>query len=349
MREERLDGTAAADDASALIAADVGGTHARLAWIEPADDASAFAIRAYREYVCAEFPSLAAIVVAFRAETGAPAQRVALAIAGYVVDGAVVNVSLPWSVSIAALRDAIGARELAVVNDFEAAAHAIGRVGAADATRLCGPERSRGGAELVVGPGTGLGAALRVPQDGRTLVLATEAGQATLAPETDLEFELLRELRRSEPRVLIEHVLSGGGLARLDAAIRVVRGAPAAARTPAEISAAALDGGDAIAAEAVETFCGWLGAVLGDLVLLYGAQGGVHLAGGVLPRIRPLLARSRFVERFLAKGAMRAALERTPVRLVDHAQLGVVGAASWYFDRGRAAGARSLSFDAAQA
>jgi glucokinase len=30
---------------------------------------------------------------------------------------------------------------------------------------------------------------------------------------------------------------------------------------------------------------------------------------------------------------MHAALLRTPVRLVEHAQLGVIGAASWYFAR----------------
>ena len=35
----------------------------------------------------------------------------------------------------------------------------------------------------------------------------------------------------------------------------------------------------------------------------------------------------------LAAQTMREALARTPVRLVDHAQLGVIGAASWYFAR----------------
>jgi len=88
-----------------------------------------------------------------------------------------------------------------------------------------------------------------------------------------------------------------------------------------------------LAVETVEVFCGWFGSVLGDLALLYGAQGGIYLAGGVLPQIKDLLLRSAFVERFLDKGAMREALTRTPVRLIDHAQLGVIGAASWYLSR----------------
>jgi glucokinase len=38
------------------------------------------------------------------------------------------------------------------------------------------------------------------------------------------------------------------------------------------------------------------------------------------------------VPRFLNKGSMREALERIPVKLVEHGQLGVVGAARWYLD-----------------
>jgi len=70
-------------------------------------------------------------------------------------------------------------------------------------------------------------------------------------------------------------------------------------------------------------------------VLTYGAQGGVFLAGGILPQVREFLVRSDFVERFRDKGAMRAVLERVPVNLIEHGQLGVLGAAGWYLDRRR--------------
>ena len=82
-------------------------------------------------------------------------------------------------------------------------------------------------------------------------------------------------------------------------------------------------------------FCGLLGSTVGDMALLYGAQGGVYLAGGILPQIREFLLQSTFVERFLNKGPMREALERIPVKLVEHGQLGVIGAANWYLDRTR--------------
>jgi glucokinase len=67
------------------------------------------------------------------------------------------------------------------------------------------------------------------------------------------------------------------------------------------------------------------------------ASGGVYLAGGVLPQIRHLLQRSRFVDRFLDKGGMREFLSRVPVRLIEHGRHGVLGAARWYLD-GRLSG-----------
>src|SRR5690606_40877115 len=39
-----------------------------------------------------------------------------------------------------------------------------------------------------------------------------------------------------------------------------------------------------------------------------------------------------FVERFLNKGPMGKALQSIPVKLVEHGQLGVIGAASWYLE-----------------
>lgn len=329
-------GELARASAASLIAADVGGTHARVALLEAgAGGADDFAILQYRKYTCADYPSLAAIIDEFRTSVGGgEIDRIALALAGYVIDDEVVNVNLPWNVSVSELRRALGVGELAIVNDFEAVAYAIAHVDASSAVLLSGPAQAAlPGPMLVVGPGTGLGAALRIPHAPRPVILATEAGQATLAPQTDLEVEIIRALCKQNPRVQIEHVLSGTGLANLYRVLAALRDTPAPQRTPAEITAAALAESDAIASETVAVFCGWLGGVLGDLALLYGAQGGIYLAGGVLPQMKTLLAQSAFVERFLDKGMMRQVLARTPVRLIEHAQLGVIGAASWYLDR----------------
>ena len=123
---------------------------------------------------------------------------------------------------------------------------------------------------------------------------------------------------------------AGPGLVRLHHALADVRGVHATCDTPGAISAAAQSGDDALARDTLHLFCALLGSAIGDMALLYGAHGGVYLAGGVLPQIREFLPRSAFVPRFLDKGPMRGALERIPVTLVEHGQLGVIGAAGWY-------------------
>jgi glucokinase len=133
--------------------------------------------------------------------------------------------------------------------------------------------------------------------------------------------------------VSVEQVLSGPGLVNLHGALCELDRAGPAWSSPAEITRAALESGDARARDALDVFCGVAGSVLGNLVLLYGAQGGAYLAGGILPQMKPYLLHSRFVERFLDKGAMRPVLERVPVWLIEHGELGVLGAASWFLER----------------
>ena len=123
-------------------------------------------------------------------------------------------------------------------------------------------------------------------------------------------------------------MLSGPGLANLYAAIGSLRGVAPKLLSPSQVTQAAIEDKDTIALESLRVFCGWLGSFVGNLVLLYGAQGGVYLAGGILPQIREFLLQSDFVSRFRDKGQMRPMLERVPVNLIDHGQLGVLGAAA---------------------
>ncbi len=41
-----------------------------------------------------------------------------------------------------------------------------------------------------------------------------------------------------------------------------------------------------LSSQTLEVFCDFLGSIVGDLVMMYGAQGGVYLAGGILPQLR---------------------------------------------------------------
>lgn len=318
-----------------FLAADVGGTHARLGLVVADADRRSPSLLAYRKYSCAEWPGLAAIVKDFLArEAPSSLRHCVLAIAGYVIDGRVINQNLTWPVSVPDLRAALPLDEVLLVNDFAALARAVQELDADAGSVLT---RARAGDDraprLVVGPGTGLGAAVLIPQSPRPLVMATEAGQAALAPRTALERDILALLARGDRHVSTETALSGPGILNLYRALASLRAVTPLHETPEQVAASALGAHDALARETLHVFCALLGSFVGDLTMLYGAGGGVCLAGGVLAHLRDFLPRSRFVERFLDKGGMRAFLERVPVRLLDHGRLGVLGAAGWYLDR----------------
>lgn len=316
-----------------FIAADVGGTNARVGLIRAGSNGH-ITVLAYRKYPCGEYPSLTSILAEFVASNSACAgiDRMAIASAGVVLDEEVINSNLPWRISLPEMRRELHLRELQVINDFEAAAHAAQCMGSDD-TRLLTPGvgTAAPGPVLVVGPGTGLGAAVRIPHSSGTVVLPTEAGLTAFAPGTPREIEVLRWMQQRARHVSTEQLVSGPGLVNLYEAICAIDGVTPDLRAPAAISEAARRG-DETARDAVLAFCALLGSVIGDLAVIASAKA-VFIAGGILPQIADFLPYSDFHARLIDKGAMRAVLERVPVRLIENERLGVIGAASWYLQR----------------
>jgi len=325
-----------------FLAADVGGTHVRVGLVvAAAGGACPVRVAHYRVYRGAEWADLAAVLENFIGElAGAglagdfPVKHCVVACAGYVVDDdRVVSENLPWPVSVRDTRGRLGIARLEIINDFAAVAWGTQSVSPSEAhTVIDAPPPAAGGPVLVMGPGTGLGSAVLLPETGAqaAYVLRTEAGHAALAPGNARERAILEVLARDRDYVAIEDALSGPGLLNLYRAICELEQRPALLATPSAITqAASAAASDNDAAEAVQVFCGLLGSFVGDLVLLYGASGGAYLAGGILSQILPLLQASTFAERFFNKGVMRAYLQQVPVRLIEHGQLGVIGAALW--------------------
>src|SRR5690606_22535304 len=277
-----------------FIAADVGGTHVRIGLVRASGDpAHPVEVLSYRKYVCARYPGLAEIIEDFVSGLDVAVGEGAIASAGYPLeDGSLITVNLPWRVSLEEIRARLGFRAFRLVNDFEAVAHAAAYVDASEVLQLTGPDTAPRGPTLVVGPGTGLGAAVWIPTANGPVVLATEAGQAALTTGTELEMALLRQMLGQRSHVAVEHALSGPGLMNLHAALCALHGTTSDYASPDAITAAALDGSDARAHESLGAFCGLLGSTVGDMALLYGVQGGIYLAGGILPQIREFVLQS---------------------------------------------------------
>ena len=311
-----------------LIAADVGGTHARVALVDEAGDRAR--LDRYQRYACADFPSLAALLAHYVASLDLAATvDAAVAIAGVLDGDRLINTNLPWPVSPSQTRRDAGLRELHLINDFEALAYAVPAIDPSGGRLLSGPERpSLDGPIVLIGPGTGLGAAVCFPGPP-VRVLPTEAGHVSLAVGTPRELAILERLLRRWPHVDAERALSGPGLVNIYQALCAIDGADALHDSPAAIVAAAQAGADALAGEALHTFCALLGSFAGDLATSFGARE-VYVAGGVAERIGDFLGDGTFQSRFLNKGALRDRVARVTVRLVDHGSLGVAGAAQWH-------------------
>ena len=84
---------------------------------------------------------------------------------------------------------------------------------------------------------------------------------------------------------------------------------------------------DPLCAAAIGRFCAMLGTVAGNLALTLGAEGGVYLAGGIVPRLGERFDRSDFRARFEAKGRMAAYLARIPTFVITHSEPALVGLA----------------------
>lgn len=325
--------------AQPFLAADVGGTHARIALVRASDvRGHGVEVLAYRKSACSEHSTLDHLLQAFiDAEAGGPVRGCVLACAGHVVGDDVMHDNLAWPISLSRLRATLALDELVVLNDFEALGYALADARHWDARLLCGPDVHRSGPTLVVGPGTGLGAAVHVSTSAGAFVIATEAGQVDFAPQTVREREVLARLAPDGTYVPCERILSGPGLLTLYRTLCALNGTPPTLADPEAVGAAARAYADRQAMEAVDLFCASLGGFVGNLAMTFMAGGGVYLAGGFLSSMFDLLHRSDFAARFLHGRSVRAFLERIPVRVVEHGQNGVLGAARFYLDRHRPA------------
>ena len=233
-----------------------------------------------------------------------------------------------WGFAEKAIEKTCGFAIARLINDFTAQALSIDRLAAHD-TRLIGP-RVRGRADataVIMGPGTGFGAAALV-RDGRNrAVLTGEGGHSAFAPEDEVEVEIVRRLMERYGQVSVERVLSGPGLLNLYQTLAAMAGKPAVLSAPDEVTRHGL-AGDGLAAGALSRFCGILGSVAGNFALAMGAQAGVYVSGGIAPDILDFLKASDFRRRFEAKDRMGAYLRAIPTRVVVQPHAALIGAAS---------------------
>ncbi|MBQ5950286.1 glucokinase [Massilia sp. ST3] len=300
----------------ARLLADIGGTNARFAL-----EFGPGRIELIDVLACKDHLTLAAAVRAYLASPAVleahagPVRHAAIAIANPVVGDYVRMTNHHWEFSIEALRRECGFEVLEVVNDFSALARSLPHLG--------GQKQQVGGGAPVadaplglLGAGTGLGVSGLIPCGAGWTALRSEGGHVTFSPANETEVAILQYAWREFEHVSAERLLSGAGVELIYRALADRAGRPGESLGAPEISRRALAGECGLCDATLEAFCGMLGTVAGNLAVTLGAQGGVYIGGGIVPRLGERFARSSFRSRFEQKGRFAGYLGQIPTYVI---------------------------------
>lgn len=309
-----------------LIAGDIGGTNTRLALVSP--DAGPRRFLAEKTYPSGDFPGLSPIVRQFLQESGASASAACFDVAGPVIGGRAHLTNLPWDLSETGLARDLGLARVSLLNDLHAIAVAVPHLDAAETAVINQGNAGPNAPIAVLAPGTGLGEAFLVWNGTDYIACASEGGHADFAPANQEQADLWAFLAARFGHVAYERVCAGSGLPNVYDFLR--DRAPAAEpadfatalatardRTPLIVQAGTRHpDANPLAAAALRIMVEVWGAEAGNLALKVLATGGVYLAGGMPPRVLPLLQQGGFLRAFTAKGRFENLLQGVPVHVV---------------------------------
>lgn len=292
--------------------ADVGATNARFALeVQPGQ------LKHRSAWLTADFPDFVSMASTYLASLPVEFPKaMAVAIACPMSGDRVCMTNTNWDFSVQEARELLRLDRLVVGNDFAALALALPTLGADQRRQVGGGTPLPGAALGLVGPGSGFGVTGLLPAGRAWAMLGTEGGHASFPAGNESEIEFLRYAWRRHPHVSLERLLSGPGIELIHAALQDRSGLHAAPKSAAEISRRALDGSDALCAEAIDCFCAMLGTAAGNLALTIDAKGGVYIGGGIVPRLGSRFDSSPFRARFEAKGRFSDRLREIPTFVI---------------------------------
>ncbi|MCC5656157.1 glucokinase [Nostoc sp. XA010] len=332
-----------------LLAGDIGGTKTILQLVEKSDSPAIHTI--YQEsYHSADFPDLVPIVQKFLAKANTPVpEKACFAIAGPIVKNTAKLTNLAWFLDTERLEEELGIPHISLINDFAAVGYGISGLQQEDLHTLQVGKPQPETPIAIIGAGTGLGQGFLIKQGKDYQVFPSEGGHADFAPRNEIEFQLLRYLlgKHDIQRVSVERVVSGMGIVAI---YQFLRDRKFAAESPdiaqvvrtweqeagqeeksvdpgAVIGTAALEKRDRLCEQTLQLFIEAYGTEAGNLALKLLPYGGLYIAGGIAPKILPLIENNGFLLNFTQKGRMRRLLEEIPVYVILNPQVGLIGAA----------------------
>ena len=298
-----------------VLVGDIGGTNARFSLVsEPGGALSQAEHRATHD-----FPSLeAAIVDVIPKLRGVRPKSIVACAAGPVSGRKVTMTNTKWDIDGAVVAEAVGFEQGLLLNDFEAQALTIPVVEESWVRKIGEADENDRGAQLILGPGTGLGAGALLEIDGKHFALASEAGHVDFGPVGAEEGAIWPHIPLTHHgRISAETVLSGAGLLRLHNARFAARGAVMVhIRDEADLIERAKADHHGEEAGTIRLFWRLAARYAGDMTMAFLATGGVTFSGGVLPRLIDFLDPAVFRARFEDKAPFGELLRNVGTRII---------------------------------
>lgn len=306
----------------ALVGA-IGGTYISLA----VADIDELTISNFALLNTADFEQPMQAVERYLASIPRCPNKVGLAVAATVLGDKAEFAHRDWVLTRNDVRAATGADHVSMINDFDALALSLPSLSKYDLHELNAGHAVPYATKAVIGAGTGLGVAGLVRAGDTWTVVGGEGGYMSFPAPTAGEFDV-RSVFPPGSFVSYDDVFSGRGLVAVYNGLRAEVNEPPKQLGARAIATAGLSREDPLAARSLELMATWLGRFAGDIALLYGARGGLYLAGGLVANTIPALETGHFRAGFESKGGHSAYLAEIPVRVIKTAaDAGLRGAA----------------------
>ena len=309
-----------------VLIGDIGGTNARFAiLVDSYAEPKEFPVLLTKDFETLE-DAIQSVVLD---HTSIQPRSAVIAIAGPVEGDEIPLTNCHWVVKPHQMMERFNLQDITVLNDFEAQALAVVSLDEQHLENIGGETSHPNGKRVVLGPGTGLGVAGLIRSRQTWVPVPGEGGHVDFGPRSERDLQIFPFIEKIDGRVSAEQLLCGRGLQHIYQAICQADGISATLITPAEITDAALDKSNPQAIETLELFVIYLGRLAGDLALIFMAQGGVYLSGGIPQRILTALRTGSFRTAFEDKAPHQLILKSIPVYVITHPRAAIAGLSAY--------------------
>lgn len=305
------------------LVTDIGGTNARFALY----NLDSNELSAITKILISKDDVLLNLIKTYLASQSVTIEMACIAIACPINEGDLIEMTNNnLSFSRSELIRELNLTKLEVINDFTAVSYSIPRLSSDDVIKVGGGEANLNYPIAIYGAGTGLGVSHLIKLNEHWLSLSGEGGHTELPMVNEEEDRILQQLRNKFGRVSSERFLSGNGIVNIYQALLQINNQPVEDITPDIIVNKALSNSCPLCLATLNYFCTFMGRFGGNLALTLNTQGGVYIAGGIVPRFIEFFKSSPFREAFEHKGRMSFLVKKIPVYVITHKDPGLFGA-----------------------